>query len=803
MFRRLFILLTLLSSLLLAATLALWFRSRNGGNDTLTLRTARTYAGAPALKWVVVETYDGLVISLQRKIVPSVYDVAPPWREDVPIAAAAGHSSYDGPVTVNFGTYGSRRTMDVHQRAEYEALVTPEYVQMPWFRWQSGPRTAFRNPAPVHPMLERLGIRRFAPYDGLVGREGYPGTYRDHRFRLPFILPVIASSVLLLCWLPVAGRRLRARNRLRASCCPACGYDLQKTPWVCPECGRTRVPGEGRRARQDLLLNLVSSAIERLGDRRERIGLALRAAVGAAALVGCIVLLRSPVVAGAGAPTVEGRHLRRELDRQRLEIADEIERLRAAGDAVVADRVAEELRTAGRGADVPRHLHVVSLQQFTQLGSPIGHPSEQRPRGVATVHVTATGRPILLALCSSEPVHWDLRVRSGVRLERILLEGGAKQHVTGVPPGVPVQDSTAAAGNTADYVLASEYDPAYRWETRQLLRQRTGVRARTFQARRYYGGTPFIVGPGSADWEVQSELANLRPLYTRVAALQRERARLALGPLRFRAIWTEPVPVQSVSGVVVVAGAPPSPVPLISRGWSCFAGSPVERSLVEFDLAGPVVSTKRTLPQTPGGAKVDASRATWCGAYGGVITFDARTGDLASAWPDDIAPVGGVALDPRRRRLMFIRGESERVHTFDIDTGNITPRGNLGMNRQRMTPLTYSDHDDCFYALTEVMAHVGIMTMSVTRLSPDGVPEWQVPIPERVGTQILGPPQLAAAGRYLAILTPPIPDPLDPDAPLAPRCVLFDPWSRSVVYSGTIEPHDADPSSAPATTGRE
>lgn len=82
------------------------------------------------------------------------------------------------------------------------------------------------------------------------------------------------------------------------------------------------------------------------------------------------------------------------------------------------------------------------------------------------------------------------------------------------------------------------------------------------------------------------------------------------------------------------------------------------------------------------------------------------------------------------------------------------------------------------------MAHVGIMTMSVTRLSPDGVPEWQVPIPERVGTQILGPPQLAAAGRYLAILTPPIPDPLDPDAPLAARCVLFDPWSRSVVYSG-------------------
>ena len=789
MLRRLFILPALLSTLLLAATVTLWLRSRNGGNDTLTFRTARAYVDGPALKWVVVETYDGLVLSLQLKIVPSVYGVTPPWRQDVPIGAAAGQTSYDGPVTVNFAAYGPRRTMDDRGHAEYEALVGPDYRQMPWFRWQSGPRTVFRNRAPVHPMLERLGVRRFAPFDGLAGREGYPGAYRDHRFRLPFVLPAVAFSLLPLCRVPAAWRWLRTRRRLRADRCPACGYDLRTTPWICPECGRTRVPGEGRRARQSVL----SLAIASLFDREKRPRLAARAGAAAAVVTVGVVALRSPVVAGAGAPTAEGHWLRRELDRQIAAIKAEVGRLRAAGDAAGADQLADALRASRRGADDARHLHVVSLQQFAEVGSPIGHPSEQRPRGTATVHVTATDRPVVLALCGDEPVRWVLRVASGVRLERVLLEGVARQHLTGLPEGVPVHDGTAAAGISADYAFAFGHDPAYGWETRQLLRQRAGVPVRTLQARRHYGATPFIVGPGSADWQVQSDLADLRPLYLRVAALQSERSRRATAALRFYALWTEfrlpPLPAG-----VEAPPPPPAGLPLFARGDWCgtgpWGGYVAERSVAEFDVAGPIASAKRPLPKPVAAPGLDVRRAAWCGTddAGGVVTFDSRTGDVAHVMAGDVGTWGGVALDRRRRRLMMVGRDSDDVYTFDFYTRRRSFAGPIGTGRQRRTPLTYSEHDDCFYALTPAVAQQGVMTTSVTRLSPDGAPQWQVPIPERVATQLLGAPQLAAAGKYLAILTPPLPDPLDPDAPRQSRCVLFDPHARTVAYSGPIAP---------------
>jgi len=48
---------------------------------------------------------------------------------------------------------------------------------------------------------------------------------------------------------------------------------------------------------------------------------------------------------------------------------------------------------------------------------------------------------------------------------------------------------------------------------------------------------------------------------------------------------------------------------------------------------------------------------------------------------------------------------------------------------------------------------------------------------------------LAAAGEYLVVLIPPLPDPLTPDAPPQQRCVVIDPHAGAVVYSGPMSPH--------------
>ena len=71
------------------------------------------------------------------------------------------------------------------------------------------------------------------------------------------------------------------------------------------------------------------------------------------------------------------------------------------------------------------------------------------------------------------------------------------------------------------------------------------------------------------------------------------------------------------------------------------------------------------------------------------------------------------------------------------------------------------------------------------RISPDGKAQWQIPVTESLG-DAGNVPEIAAAGRLLAIVTPPIPDPVDPEANLRPRCVLIDPATNTVEYSGPL-----------------
>ena len=60
------------------------------------------------------------------------------------------------------------------------------------------------------------------------------------------------------------------------------------------------------------------------------------------------------------------------------------------------------------------------------------------------------------------------------------------------------------------------------------------------------------------------------------------------------------------------------------------------------------------------------------------------------------------------------------------------------------------------------------------------------------------PAQIVAVGPRLVILTPPLPDPIEPEKRLTPRCIVIDPRTYAVEYSGPIAPHDEPaPTTAP------
>ena len=140
-----------------------------------------------------------------------------------------------------------------------------------------------------------------------------------------------------------------------------------------------------------------------------------------------------------------------------------------------------------------------------------------------------------------------------------------------------------------------------------------------------------------------------------------------------------------------------------------------------------------------------------------------------------------------------VEGKSfvEAVYFYYPDDDHWSYAGLIGRDNGYASA-TYSEQDDCFYALGS-SGPDGYIRMAIVRFTPDGKAEWRIPVSEQIfqpgQNPPTGPPQIAAAGSYVAILTPPMPDPLDAEAPAQPRCVLMDPKTDTVLYSGPMAPH--------------
>jgi hypothetical protein len=96
-----------------------------------------------------------------------------------------------------------------------------------------------------------------------------------------------------------------------------------------------------------------------------------------------------------------------------------------------------EFEKISRFTSTGAELHVIGVYE---AGS--DHSFCHSTTGKVSVTVKNTGKPIILAVGSYEPVVWNIVLEQGAQLERVILSGYGVQKVTGISSSVPVSSYT-------------------------------------------------------------------------------------------------------------------------------------------------------------------------------------------------------------------------------------------------------------------------------------------------------------------------------------------------------------------------
>lgn len=224
-------------------------------------------------------------------------------------------------------------------------------------------------------------------------------------------------------------------------------------------------------------------------------------------------------------------------------IDDAIENAKKAGQTAQADAWQRRLDVLNKSRDAAEarfeesdraELHVIGLYKGDYILEKGGKRADgTRVRGVAHVHVSHTAAPVVLALCSYEPVMWDVRVDKGVRLKKVIVSGYYGSDAA-APKDVPVVGARAPDDKGHGWYFYEKRNAEF-YRAAADLQGRTRLSIRSFQGKNSPETTEFVVGPTSEAWRDEYLAASYEALARDATVKERAAMVAKLDALRFEA----------------------------------------------------------------------------------------------------------------------------------------------------------------------------------------------------------------------------------------------------------------------------
>ena len=312
-------------------------------------------------------------------------------------------------------------------------------------------------------------------------------------------------------------------------------------------------------------------------------------------------------------------------------ISGRIEELRSCGQAEPASKMQAQLERilANREGPYPvdgkLQLHAIGVYDG---GDPKDRVNQIDGHAVgdAHVHVRYQGASLVLGLCAYDPVRWIIQVEPGVQIKKVVVGGYYQQQIQGLPADTPVEGQVEG-GRDNRYAFYAD-TPVEAQAAGVRFRELTGLVPTTIYTTHEYRGSPFVVGPGDAEWTATMTLHALNSLYWE--AVRERRRKVA-----------QQLVEHSFPDVACVA----------SGRHGGFA-----TSFATHSVFGPYVADMQPLAQATTQFAVDPRGPSFFGwSSRGIVTIDPKTGEV-TPWP--IAGIQAshfgakLAFDTRRNRLL-------------------------------------------------------------------------------------------------------------------------------------------------------